>query len=158
MFRMKLLVAVFLVMAGCFSCALIKPFIDVDETLLLSPRMTKNTVLQYVGTPVEVRAGILLADSNVVEIWLYNVKEKLATVDIHTKPPKNFKASNWMTSQKYALFFLNDHLTKWGYLEDVWPEYEKNGDIVAPNQSGSADNSSTSNGPGGVLGILKHKK
>ena len=163
MFRLKLIVAPLLVIAGCTapSFVMMKPFIDVDETLVLAPKMTKNSILQYIGTPIEVRAGILLRDSTVVEIWLYYVKEKLVKIpveDINTKPPKNSKASQWDAEKKYALFFLNDGLVKWGYLEDKWPQFDKLGDIYAPVPFCKSDTTQGQTGlKGGLFGILKGK-
>jgi len=159
MFRNKIIVLFILLFAGCSSYVFVKPFIDVDETLLLSPLMRKSTILENIGTPIEVRAGIYLTDSSVVEIWLYNVKEKLAKIskeNINTKPPRNIKAEKWDVSQKYALFFINDHLTKWGYLEDVWPQFDKNGDVIAPIHCEKTDVSNEgNNNKGSVFGILK---
>jgi hypothetical protein len=163
MIKIMLVVVSLLLAAGCSapSFVMIKPYIDVDETLVLAPKMTKNSVLQYIGTPVEVRAGILLRDSSVIEIWLYNVKEKLVKIpieDINTKPPKNSKASKWDAEKEYALFFLNDGLVKWGYLDDKWPQFEKFGDIYAPIPFSKSDTAQGQTSmKGGLFGILKGK-
>lgn len=159
--RHTLIAFLFLGIIGCAPAPFVKmkPFIDVDETILLSPKMTKNTVLQYLGMPVEVRAGITNRENVVVEIWIYYVKERLVKVPIDalkSKPPKNFKAEDWGSEKKYALFFYNDELSKWGYLDDIWQQFKDNGDLQAPVPNPEAPKVDTSS-HNGLFGILKSK-
>jgi hypothetical protein len=150
------------IITGCSpSFVMMKQFVDVDEMLLLAPKMKKPTLLQYLGSPAAVRAGIQLRDSTLVEIWFYNVREKMIKLPadkVTEKPPKLFKASYWDEAKIYALFIVNDGLVKWGYLEDVWPQLEKAGDIVIKAGGENGGGSAQSVGPDskrGLLGIFK---
>jgi hypothetical protein len=137
-----------------------KQFTDVDDMLLLAPKMKKNSVLQYIGTPKEVRAGIVLKSNEVIEVWLYTIREKMMQIsqsEINKKPPKSFKANLWGEEKNYSLIFVNDELIKWGYLEDVWPQFDKNdGDIIAPvSFKYFSENDTTKNS--GLFSIFKKK-
>ncbi len=145
---------------GLLGCApnlvTIRQFHDVDDMILLTPRMKKNSVLQYIGTPKEIRAGLVLKSNDVAEIWLYSIREKLKKVspeEALKKPTKTFKADLYGNEKEYALYFVNDELVKWGYLKDVWSQFSKeDGEIIAPVSS-PGDEESTPKA--GILNILR---
>jgi len=136
MIKYILIIGTILLSSCSSSIMTMKQFTDVDDIILLAPKMKKNSVLQNIGTPKEIRAGIVLKSNEVIEIWLYSIREKMMKVsseEADKKPPKNFKANLWGNEKTYALFFINDELIKWGYLEDVWPQISReDGDIIAP--------------------------
>ena len=49
-------------------------FIDVDDTLLIKPDMSKNDILDILGKPTAVKAGIQIDDGDHYEIWTYQFK------------------------------------------------------------------------------------
>ena len=137
-----------LLSGGCAPLRKLEPFVDIDETIQLTPRMNQDRVLDILGQPLEVRAGLLLNNDDLLEIWVYNVRYKLWETRWRQKTPKKFVPNDWGESHRLALFFRNEELMKWGYLEDNWPDYLKeDGEILGPvGMISSGDEESESSG------------
>ena len=93
-------------------------FIDVDDTLLIKPDMSKNDVLDIIGKPTAVKAGIQIDDGDIFEIWRYHFKVGVNTVDsrlLPRKPPKNMDFENWVNKpSKFYIYFKNSLTVRWG--------------------------------------------
>jgi hypothetical protein len=93
-------------------------FIDVDDTLLIKPDMSRNDVLEIIGKPTAVKSGILYDDGNLYEMWLYQVKVGVNIVDsklLPRKPPKNMDFENWLEPpSKFYILFKNNLPVRWG--------------------------------------------
>ena len=163
--KIKIISMLSIITLTFFGCSATHQFIDVDETLLINPGMSKSDIRAALGKPTEVRAGIVLENGKVIEIWRYQVKEMQTkeVIDINkilpaflvpkSKPNKEFRPNNWKGENAYGLVFRNDKLIKWGYLGDDWIDYDyKEGDELTPSASGGK-----SGGPGGAKGGLFSK-
>ena len=93
-------------------------FIDVDDTLLIRPDMSRNDVLEIIGKPTAVKSVILYDDGNLYEMWLYKVKVGVNIVDsklLPRKPPKNMDFENWLEPpSKFYILFKNNLPIRWG--------------------------------------------
>ena len=96
-------------------------FIDVDDTLLIKPDMSRKDVLDIVGKPTEVKAGFLNDDGDLYEIWLYKFKVGGSLVDaklLPRKPPKNMDFDRWwfkdLTEGDFYIIFKNNQPVRWG--------------------------------------------
>ena len=94
-------------------------FIDVDDTLLIRPDMSRNDVLEIIGKPTAVKSGILYDDGNLYEMWLYKVKVGVNIVDsklLPRKPPKNMGFDWWFddTKSDFYIIFKNNQPVRWG--------------------------------------------
>ena len=92
-------------------------FIDVDDTLLIRPDMSRNDVLEIIGKPTAVKSGILYDDGNLYEMWLYKVKVGVNIVDsklLPRKPPKNMDFEDWLKSSDFYILFKNNLPVRWG--------------------------------------------
>ena len=104
------------------SCSLLSielQFIDVDDTLLIKPDMSRKDVLDIVGKPTEVKAGFLNDDGDLYEIWLYKFKVGGSLVDarlLPRKPPKNMDFEWWndLTESDFYIIFKNNQPVRWG--------------------------------------------
>jgi len=130
--------AAVLLAAGCSGMITLTQFIDVDETLTLFPKMTKREVRSNLGKPVEVRAGLVLGDGTVYEIWLYHVRQKTEQRERLVKPDREFRGDGWAGGLDFAVFFKNDQLVKWGHKGDDWSDLGlAEGDVLGPFPAGS---------------------
>ena len=93
-------------------------FIDVDDTLLIKPDMSKKDVLDIIGKPTAVKAGIQIDDGDIYEIWRYQFKVGVNTVDsklLPRKPPKNMDFENWVNKpSEFYIYFKNSLTVRWG--------------------------------------------
>ena len=93
-------------------------FIDVDDTLLIRPDMSRNDVLEIIGKPTAVKSGILYDDGNLYEMWLYKVKVGVNIVDsklLPRKPPKNMDFEDWVNKpSEFYIYFKNNLTVRWG--------------------------------------------
>ena len=92
-------------------------FIDVDDTLLIRPDMSRNDVLEIIGKPTAVKSGILYDDGNLYEMWLYKVKVGVNIVDsklLPRKPPKNMDFEDWLEPSEFYILFKNNLPVRWG--------------------------------------------
>ena len=92
-------------------------FIDVDDTLLIRPDMSRNDVLEIIGKPTAVKSGILYDDGNLYEMWLYKVKVGVNIVDsklLPRKPPKNMDFEDWHEPSEFYILFKNNLPVRWG--------------------------------------------
>ncbi len=92
-------------------------FIDVDDTLLIKPDMSKKDVLDIIGKPTAVKAGIQIDDGDIYEIWRYQFKVGVNTVDsklLPRKPPKIMDFEDWNEPSKFYIMFKNNLIIKWG--------------------------------------------
>lgn len=128
-------VAAALLLVGCAgSKAVVEQFIDVDETLNLYPKMTKREARTMLGKPSEVRAGIVLNNGTVYEVWAYTVRIKTEKHGEVRKPDKEFRGDNWVGGTDYELVFKNDQLFKWGSAGDDWRDFRfEDGDVIGPH-------------------------
>jgi hypothetical protein len=121
---------------GCApSFITLKQFIDVDDLIKLEPNMKRKQVSTFIGTPKAIRSGIILKSGDFIEIWVYSVREKLMLIPSNQSnvKPISFKADTWGNEREYALYFFNDRLIKWGYIDDDWIQFDKlDGDILTP--------------------------
>ncbi len=142
---MRKLVVVMAFAVIMIGCSITHTFIDVEDVLLLGPNMTKAMVLEAMGEPTMVRAGIVLASGDVLEVWRYRVKKMKARqqIDINgifppmfmprQKPGDNWESNHWIGETDYDFIFKNGVLVKWGFPMDDWPTFgEESGEIVAP--------------------------
>ena len=98
-------------------------FIDVDDTLLIKPDMSRNDVLEIIGKPTAVKSGILYDDGNLYEMWLYKVKVGVNIVDsklLPRKPPKNMDFEDWLKPSDFYILFKNNLPVRWGDLSFDW--------------------------------------
>ncbi|MDD5674711.1 MAG: hypothetical protein PHC61_11145 [Chitinivibrionales bacterium] len=140
-----LIAAIAAAFVGCTSSStlLIHHFIDVDEMAKLFPKMPKRDVKLNLGEPLEMRAGLVLSNGEVYEVWLYTVAEKLQ--EVQGKKMKllgnSASATEWGQEKIFALTFKNDQLIKWGYADDDWKDFSKeDGDILMPKSETPAKN------------------
>ena len=92
-------------------------FIDVDDTLLIRPDMSRNDVLEIIGKPTAVKSGIQMDDGNLYELWLYQVKVGVNIVDsklLPRKPPKNMDFEDWLKPSDFYILFKNNLPVRWG--------------------------------------------
>ena len=93
-------------------------FIDVDDTLLIKPDMSRNDVLEIIGKPTAVKAGIKIDDGDLYEIWIYQFKVGVNIVDsklLPRKPPKNMDFENWVNKpSEFYIYFKNSLTVRWG--------------------------------------------
>ena len=93
-------------------------FIDVDDTLLIKPDMSRNDVLDIIGKPTAVKAGIQIDDGDLYEIWIYQFKVGVNIVDsklLPRKPPKNMDFENWVNKpSEFYIYFKNSLTVRWG--------------------------------------------
>ena len=92
-------------------------FIDVDDTLLIRPDMSRNDVLEIIGKPTAVKSGIQMDDGNLYEMWLYKVKVGVNIVDsklLPRKPPKNMDFEDWLEPSEFYILFKNNLPVRWG--------------------------------------------
>ena len=102
-------------------------FIDVDDTLLIKPDMSRNDVLEIIGKPTAVKSGILYDDGNLYEMWLYQVKVGVNIVDsklLPRKPPKNMDFEDWLKPSDFYILFKNNLPVRWGDLSFDWRKRE----------------------------------
>ena len=141
-----------------FNCASITQFIDVDDMLTVEAGASKQEILSGVGKPTMVRAGIVLNNKDIHEVWVYKVKKNLSkqVLDYNkllpafiipgAKPDKDFRGNGWSGSAMYGFQFKNDKLYKWGFLGDDWADFdETDGEFLSPESK-----SSSSKGPGPI--------
>lgn len=127
------------------GCTITHTFIDVEDVLLLKPDMSKEMVLEAMGEPTMVRAGIVTDSGDVVEVWRYRMKKMKARqqIDINglfppmfaprQKPTDRWQSNHWIGETDYDFIFKNGILIKWGFPMDDWPNFgDENGEIVAP--------------------------
>lgn len=145
---MMIICTMILILIGCSSS---HQFIDVDDALLIKPGMSKADVRSTLGKPTEVRAGIVLTNNDVIELWGYQMKEQQIrqVLDINkilppfiaakSKPEKEFRPNDWSGENRYGLIFKNDTIAKWGYMGDDWSDYsQEQGDELPPSSSKSS--------------------
>ena len=92
-------------------------FIDVDDTLLIKPDMSRNDVLDIIGKPTAVKAGIQIDDGDLYEIWIYQFKVGVNIVDsklLPRKPPKNMDFEDWLEPSEFYILFKNNLPVRWG--------------------------------------------
>ena len=93
-------------------------FIDVDDTLLIKPDMSRNDVLDIIGKPTAVKAGIKIDDGDLYEIWIYQFKVGVNIVDsklLPRKPPKNMDFEDWVNKpSEFYIYFKNNLTVRWG--------------------------------------------
>ena len=95
-------------------------FIDVDDTLLIKPDMSRNDVLEIIGKPTTVKSGIQIDDGDHYEIWTYQFKVGVNIVDANLlprKPPKNMDFDRWfddLTESDFYIIFKNNQPVRWG--------------------------------------------
>jgi hypothetical protein len=102
-------------------------FIDVDDTLLIRPDMSRNDVLEIIGKPTAVKSGIQMDDGNLYELWLYQVKVGVNIVDsklLPRKPPKNMDFEDWLKPSDFYILFKNNLPVRWGDLSFDWRKRE----------------------------------
>jgi len=146
--RTKLMVIIFTAVWVIVGCSSSHQFIDVDDALLIKPGMSKADVRSTLGKPTEVRAGIVLTNNDVIELWGYQMKEQQIrqVLDINkilppfiaakSKPDKEFRPNDWSGENRYGLIFKNDTIAKWGYMGDDWADYsQEQGDELPPSSS-----------------------
>ena len=129
-----------LIVAGCATVNTQK-FIDVDETLEVKAGMSKESALEVLGNPKEVRAGIKTSNGDVVEKWLYDHKTQLFEVPAKQvnkmKVNKSQRPQEWTETQTFEFIFVNDKLVKWGHDGDAWEsvaDKEAQGEVNGPDQ------------------------
>ena len=140
--------SLFIMSSLLLSCSSAHQFIDVDEMLLLEPKLSRADVLEKLGNPTEVRAGIITNDSTFYEVFFYQVKDqqKKQVFDMNkllpplffprSKPSKNFSPNSWSGETTFALIFKDRILVKWGYVTDDWINIGPDeGDILVPGKS-----------------------
>ena len=127
-----------LFISGCATVSTQK-FIDVDETVDIKPGMSKEDAMDLLGSPKEVRAGIVKKDGSVVEKWLYDHKTQLFEVNAKTvnkmKVAKNQRPYVWVNATTFEFIFVNDKLVKWGHDGDDWADIDDEkgeGDVHGP--------------------------
>ena len=93
-------------------------FIDVDDTLLIKPDMSRNDVLEIIGKPTTVKSGIQIDDGDHYEIWTYQFKVGVNIVDANLlprKPPKNMDFEKWKEPPSvFYIYFKNNLTVRWG--------------------------------------------
>ncbi len=143
-----------LLISGCATVSTQK-FIDVDETVDIKPGMSKGDAMELLGSPKEVRAGIVKKDGSIVEKWLYDHKIQLFEVNAKQvnkmKVAKNQRPYEWVNTQTFEFIFVNDKLVKWGHDGDDWADIEDvkgEGDVNGP-ADGSDDSGGGLFGGGG---------
>jgi hypothetical protein len=102
-------------------------FIDVDDTLLIRPDMSRNDVIEIIGKPTAVKSGIQMDDGNLYELWLYQVKVGVNIVDsklLPRKPPKNMDFEDWLKPSDFYILFKNNLPVRWGDLSFDWRKRE----------------------------------
>ena len=96
-----LIASVMILMSSCSTVSTQK-FIDVDETVEVKAGMSKSEMLELLGSPMEVRAGIIKKDGAVVEKWLYEHKTQMfevATKQVNKmKLAKNQRPYEWVNA------------------------------------------------------------
>ena len=60
------------------NCTNINQFIDVDDMLTVEAGASKQQLLSSIGKPSMVRAGLVLNNKDVHEVWVYKVKKNQA--------------------------------------------------------------------------------
>lgn len=146
--KIKVVIIISLLALFLVGCSSSHQFIDVDEALLIKPGMSKSDARVILGKPTEVRAGIVLKNNDVIELWRYQMKEMQIkqVIDINKvlpafivakqKPDKEFRPNDWSGENRYGLVFKNDKLIKWGYMGDDWSDYShEQGDELPPASS-----------------------
>ena len=144
------IVLITLLISGCATVSTQK-FIDVDETVDIKPGMSKGDAMELLGSPKEVRAGIVKKDGSIVEKWLYDHKTQLFEVNAKQvnkmKVAKNQRPYEWVNATTFEFIFVNDKLVKWGHDGDDWADIE---DVKGKGEfNGPADGSDNA---GGLLG------
>ena len=146
------------------NCANINQFIDVDDMLTVQAGVSKQELLTSIGKPSMVRAGLMLNNKDLHEVWVYKVKENLTrqVLDYNRllpaflvpgmKPKKDFKGNGWSGTKMYGFMFKNDKLYKWGFLGDDWPDFQQtDGDYINPKSKGSKSKGMSAGASGGLL-------
>ena len=157
--KIKVMATISLLALFLIGCSSSHQFIDVDEALLIKPGMSKAEIRTTLGKPTEVRAGIVLKNNDVIELWRYQMKEmqRKQVVDINKilpafitkkqKPDKEFNPNDWSGENRYGLVFKNDKLIKWGYMGDDWSDYShEQGDELPPASSKPQEKGGSSGG------------
>lgn len=153
----------------CFismNCTNINQFIDVDDMLTVKAGASKQQLITSIGKPSMVRAGLMLNNKDVHEVWVYRVKKNLtrqvldynrllpAFIVPGMKPKKDFRGNGWSGEQMYGFMFKNDKLYKWGFLGDDWIDFEKSdGEYLNPANKGGGSKGGGSGSSGG-LGLV----
>ena len=161
--KMYRIVIISLLSILSFRCASITQFIDVDDMLTVKAGASKQEILGSVGKPSMVRAGIVLNNKEVHEVWVYKVKKNLSkqVLDYNkllpafiipgSKPDKDFRGNGWSGNAMYGFQFKNDKLYKWGFLGDDWADFDKtDGEILSPSSKRSSSGSASTSS-GGLL-------
>ncbi len=93
-------------------------FIDVDDTLLIKPDMSKKDILDILGKPTAVKAGAKIVPDSLFEIWRYQFKVGVNKVDsklLPRKPPKNMDFEDWIDQPSgFYVVFKNNLTVRWG--------------------------------------------
>ena len=147
-----------------FNCANITQYIDVDDMLTVKAGASKQQLLTSIGKPSMVRAGLMLNNKDLHEVWVYKVKENLTrqVLDYNRllpaflvpgmKPKKDFKGNGWSGNNMYGFMFKNDKLYKWGFLGDDWPDFqETDGEYINPKSKDSGSKRASTASSGGIL-------
>ena len=146
------------------NCANITQYIDVDDMLTVKAGVSKEQLLTSIGKPSMVRAGLMLNNKDLHEVWVYKVKENLTrqVLDYNRllpaflvpgmKPKKDFKGNGWSGNNMYGFMFKNDKLYKWGFLGDDWPDFqETDGEYINPKSKSSGSKGASTASSGGFL-------
>ncbi len=109
--------------------------------------MPMNVVLYTLGSPTEVRSGILLNDGTKLRVLVYQVKKQqteqyitlaplFPPVMVARKKTNRIIHNNWKGENSYGFLFKNSLLVKFGYLGDDWNGISvEEGDYVSPGAS-----------------------
>ena len=146
------------------NCANITQYIDVDDMLTVKAGVSKEQLLTSIGKPSMVRAGLMLNNKDLHEVWVYKVKENLTrqVLDYNRllpaflvpgmKPKKDSKGNGWSGNNMYGFMFKNDKLYKWGFLGDDWPDFqETDGEYINPKSKSSGSKGTSTASSGGFL-------
>ena len=146
------------------NCTNITQFIDVDDMLTVKAGASKQQLLTNIGKPSMVRAGIVLNNKDVHEIWVYKVQKDLTTqvLDYNKllppfivpgmKPKKDFNGNGWSGKVMYGFMFKNDKLYKWGFLGDDWSDFEEaDGEYLGPLSKSKGSKGTGAISSGGFL-------
>tara|TARA_B100000287_G_C20349187_1_gene669060 strand:- start:184 stop:699 length:516 start_codon:yes stop_codon:yes gene_type:complete len=161
---MKKITLISMMLFFSMNCTNINQFIDVDDMLTVKAGASKQQLLSSIGKPSMVRAGLVLNNKDLHEVWVYKVKENLtrqvldynrllpAFVVPGMKPKKDFNGNGWSGSVMYGFMFKNDKLYKWGFLGDDWPDFQKSdGEYINPQSKNSGSKGSSTASSGGFL-------
>lgn len=131
--KIKLLILSLIFLSIYFQtgCGVVIPLThNKDKLSYLEIKMKKESVIDIVGTPDEIRGSIKNVDDDVVTVWQYDLYSKSsawANLGLGIFP---FFTISWWTPtlgnynrpDSYWLYFVNNYLTQWGRAGDWRPD------------------------------------